>query len=697
MLLLFNDKTDTEVFRAYPALYELISGLKGSFQITWAAERVSHGSHAVCLILKPSSEIRDTFGFEKEIAFFLFPYDNIQARMFQAIDQFCGESPMHERVDPSVVLVNAPDSLLQKKVRDQQSEYPQAKMIIALTDDVLKNGKKDDWAIRNAIKDSLFIRDLFNYKLPLQPNQYFYGREQVVASLVDNVRKRQNSGLFGLRKTGKTSTLMRVSSLLKGEGALEPIFIDCKKRFIRNLGCDGLIEKIVRDIDVLAKTNSSKLFKSDSELDATEVLERAVRAIPKGKTICVIFDEIEYISPISPTNSQWRLDFVDFWQAVWAIQSETQKICFIICGVNPSVCEISRFELESGATVQNPMFGIVNIQYLQGFERVALERMIAFFGKRMGMRFSSGAVDYIHERFGGHPLLSRLACSFYHERLLADGVDRPIDITRELEIAIERECESEIASYCEHVVSEVREFYPDEYELLSLISRGETEAFREFSTDPSSVNHIKKYGLVSNDEKGKPRVLIPVLEKYIRNKFMRDNGLNFHRDIIKNEYREEWLSRRKSCIEADLCLLNEIRRESGEIEIFPGGGLKRIGDFIAVPQVECQNDLVAFLIPTHTVLVENVETSFKKSGLGFHKEFAGNLALLYKALMRLKTYRHSVGHIDLEPQWRARFELQLEEDFGADCRRVLAEDPFIMQQIVLDEIHEALQYEIAAA
>ena len=34
---------------------------------------------------------------------------------------------------------------------------------------------------------------------------------------------------------------------------------------------------------------------------------------------------------------------------------------------------------------------------------------------------------------------------------------------------MEMECDAEISAYCEHVVSEVREFYPAEFELLSLL------------------------------------------------------------------------------------------------------------------------------------------------------------------------------------------------------------------------------------
>lgn len=695
MLELFSPKADVGVFRQYPDLYEIVTGLKGSFQITWANERVSHGSKVVCLIIRPAEDLKDTFGFDREISFFLFPYDNIQARAFQAIDQFCHESPLHERVDPSVIFMNAPDANLLEKIRTQQSEYPQSRIVVGLTDQVLKSARRDHWAVNNAIKHSLFIRNLFNYKLPLQPRQYFYGREQTVAALADNIRKSQNGGLFGLRKTGKTSTLLRVSKFIKEEGGSPPIFIDCKKRYIRSLTCDGLIERIVKEIDHQFSTKAHKLFENSNRLDATEILEKAIVAIPRGKKVCLIFDEIEYISPISPTDQHWKRDFVDFWQAIWAIQSETQKISFIICGVNPSVCEISRFEINENVTVQNPMFGIVDIQYLRGFEREALSRMIAFFGKRMGLRFSDGAIDYVWERFGGHPLLSRLACSFYHEAFLSTGADRPVDITVEIERSMEAACETEIASYCEHIVSEVREFYPDEFELLSLIARNEIDAFRILASNPASISHISNYGLVDGDMRKRPIILIPALERYLRDRYMRENGVPFFRDIVDEQHRSEWLERRKRSIDDDFSLLNDELRESGDFDLFAGGALKKIGDFHRCPVASEQAGLTSFLMTTHSVLVENIERHLKGLGKGFYEDFALEFPLLFRALKRLKVYRHSFGHLDLRPQWRAQYQLFVEEDFGVNGGKIIAETPFVMQQVVLDEIHVALQYELA--
>lgn len=72
MQKLLSERVDDGFFRSNPDILELLSGLRGIFQITWANERVSHGTKMLCVILKPSEDIKQTFGFEREIGFFNF-------------------------------------------------------------------------------------------------------------------------------------------------------------------------------------------------------------------------------------------------------------------------------------------------------------------------------------------------------------------------------------------------------------------------------------------------------------------------------------------------------------------------------------------------------------------------------------------------------------------------------------------------
>lgn len=292
-------------------------------------------------------------------------------------------------------------------------------------------------------------------------------------------------------------------------------------------------------------------------------------------------------------------------------------------------------------------------------------------------------------------MLSRLACSFYHETLLASGENRPIEISRAIEKQMEFECDAEISSYCEHVVSEVREFYPSEFELLSLAARGEAEQFWEKAKNGRALAHIHNYGLISREPPIEPKVLIPVLAEYLRDEYKRATGERFYRKNLEASERKDWLERRKRSIEEDYCILNDELRDVGHYDLFAGGALFKISEFNRITEVASANDTVSFLITANKVLVENVESHLKKAGLKFYGDFSSGFPHLFDAMERLKVYRHSVGHLSLTSDWQDRYDQRLELDFGEGGRALIGEEPFWVQRVVLEGLHVALQREIS--
>ena len=149
-----------------------------------------------------------------------------------------------------------------------------------------------------------------------------------------------------------------------------------------------------------------------------------IASLPAEKRICLIFDEIEYISPSSKLATHWEKDFVPFWQTIWSAQSQHRKFSFTVAGVNASVMEQDRVN-----GIQNPMFGIVKTQYLTGFDKEEVRTLLNVFGKRMGMRFDESSLDALFERYGGHPLLTRMICSQINNGVKVSGITRPVDVT----------------------------------------------------------------------------------------------------------------------------------------------------------------------------------------------------------------------------------------------------------------------------
>lgn len=671
-----------------------INSLAPQFTVTWESERKLANTQIYVALLHPSREISDTFGFEKEVPFFLSPYSRLEARSMQALEQICGEHPLAGRIDPTVALFHSPDTNLKNWITQYQSENPENRIIVPLTKETLNSGIDDKWALINSLKETLFVRNLFDYKLPLKSDRYFYGREDIVSAIIDNVRKSQNSGIFGLRKTGKTSVLLKAQRNLQKTKDVEVFFYDCKSRPIRRSTCDELAERIIADIDLRFNKKNSK--KISDNVDIFDVLDTAISSAPKRKKICLVFDEIEYISPISPTDPHWASDFIDFWQALWSIQTKSEKISFIVCGVNPTVCDVDRFDSPTvkGRTVQNPMFSIFNVHYLRGLSIGNMKNMIEFFGSRMGLFFDEGAIQLIHSQYGGHPLLTRLACSFHHEMFEAANADRPIRVKAHAIEGSSSDRDAELSSYCGHVLSEISELYPNEYELLKTLAAGEIADFSLFASRSDEIRHIRDYGLVSV-EKGKvPTFEIPVIKRYLKNTERDAIAHDEERRFGSYEQKRSWLARRSKSIIEDLILLNDERIKNGLFSIFSSTASLKGHRFVDVPLVTIEEQAVSFLVHAHKHLVEPADKHLK-GGVASNELFESELPALKAAFMRLKVYRNKHCHIDVNEYTERDYLHYLAEDFDGKCPSDIKDGWFKLQRRIMDNLHVALQAEIS--
>jgi hypothetical protein len=379
----------------------------------------------------------------------------MEPRTLQAVEQIYSQSPVKGRVETlNYFLISEADDVKQW-LDSYASSRQESRIIVSFTKHELESNKGNSWFIRNKLNERFFGRDLFNNRLPLVEDTYFFGRKQLTMEFLDAVRRKENRGLFGLRKTGKTSFLFKLQRILEAEKIATVIYFDCKLSHLRKSRWFELLEeageKISCDLGIKKKFDFSERKASKS------FLALVGRAKDMEKQICFIIDEVEYISFIAKLDIHWKEDFIDFWQTIWSCQSQNKNFSFIIAGVSPVVVEV---DVVNG--VQNPLFGIVPNQYLTGFLEDEVRTMIRNLGKRMGLDFEYDAVTDIYKWYGGHPLLTRLACS-HMNTILSSFQEKPIKINREIFSQRKADVDKELVFYCGHVVSELREFYEDEY------------------------------------------------------------------------------------------------------------------------------------------------------------------------------------------------------------------------------------------
>ena len=223
--------------------------------------------------------------------------------------------------------------------------------------------------------------------------------------------------------------------------------------------------------------------------------------------------------------------------------------------------------------------------------------MLRTLGRPMGLQFDTAAVDYLVKQYGGHPLLTRIACSITHRSLREAGDELPRVVGEEWLRQTEADRDAELSFYCGHVVSELSQFYPDEYEILTEIACGNWVDIYEFVTDPHSTTHLNNYGLLKTSNTGRPAISMPVLEGYVRLQAARNSGTKTISAIQPTQKRERWLRSRKQSINDNLDQLQEAIAKLDRPSLYGTSSYPESHKFFELTVVKNETDF-ATLIPS---------------------------------------------------------------------------------------------------
>lgn len=687
-MTIIKDDVKFNHLSTYPNEEQLIAPFLSGFDITWARRRKAYNTNISVYFLKPEKNITDTFGFEEEIVLAISDYKTIEPRTIQSVESIIDDSPAKGRVEQTVYFLYTNDPNGRHWVSEYISRNPQSRIPVVFTAQDIFDAKSDNWHIRTIIAQQLYTRDLFNYSLPIDNDFYFFGREAIIASYVDSIKQSQNVGIFGLRKTGKTSILYKLQRIFNADKIGIYIYIDCKIPAIRMLRWNELLYRICTDIKKTCdlKTNATKDEKSISDS-----FINILKEYDPAKKICLVFDEIEYISPLAKLDKHWIDDFIPFWQTLWAAQSQVRILSNILAGVNPKIAELDTFN-----QVQNPIFGIIKPSYLRGLEVNDLRKMIRFFGKRMGLKFTEDAIQYLYNRYGGHPLLTRVACSQINASVVATSSKRPIKIDEDYLSRNETIIENELSFYCKHVVSELKDFYPEEYEMLELLASKRTVDFMELSLDQSLTRHLVSYGLITKDTKNKPTFAIPVIGQHIGIEYAKKEQRKAITYVVPKELRESWLARRIETIIFELRSLENIIQSKSLPSLYGKSSFPEADKFYKIKLCTDNTTFTSFINTCNKCFVESISSYGAEKGIHqyFQYTIKTKYSILWDALNRIKAYRNHDFHLKLTKKAEADFNKYISIDLENNRMSQVDEPWFRLQQCVLDELLTAILQEI---
>jgi len=458
-------------------------------------------------LIKSTLEYEELFGISKEIVVILSPYQKFQARELDAFEGVYNRFQENRPERICYILISPDDQIeiaLTTFLTAQESQ-----IVIPMTYQEILDNKNDSFFIRNRFQKYFFQRNLFDMADPLKKDIYFFGRNELTLSIIDKHRSGQNAGLFGLRKTGKTSIIYDIIRKIPQKDSIG-ILIDCQNTSFSQRRWNTALYYL---ISILLKESGVEL--SISEIDFTEqnasiLFEKYIVHVSSilKKRILLLFDEIENITFGKSSVSHWakELDFVYFWQSIRSVFQSTRDVfTFCIIGTNPK-CVEDPVILEK----DNPIFNLIEPNYIPGFDVNQTKDMVRRLGKLMGITFDENIYSKLCEEYGGHPFLIRQVCSAIHSKYKT----RPVLIDR-IKYNEVRESFNVQSNYFDMIMIVLKQFYTDEYEMLRLLAINDISTFNYYANaDRSYVKHLLGYGIIKQND-GTYDFLIDSIKNYI--------------------------------------------------------------------------------------------------------------------------------------------------------------------------------------
>jgi cold shock CspA family protein/tetratricopeptide (TPR) repeat protein len=470
----------------------------------------TEGAEFVVAIDDP--EFRESYGVAQEILVRCMFKGNVSRADLEEIDEAVKE---YEIVDEQVALMIV-SSLPEDLQRDLSARIEQRKRlalaIVPIQQSEIETLGEPLVVLRDVLDRWLYRRDLFAGNVPVVGRRFF-GRDKALAQIRDAIATSTPTGIYGLRKVGKTSLLRESQRRAMDVGDIV-VYLDLLSMPAEISDCRWLYFEIDRrlrqEADRLQITKLAWRLTGpfaeylDIPLDfpvATAFdsdLKRLLQALrvanfnPKPKVV-LLLDEIERLLPTSLGKSDFK-GSLDFFSYIRGISQESSDFVTIITGANSLITEAAQFDGRD-----NPVFNFFNDIYLQFLEDDESDLMMRVLGRGMGIRFEVGAIFYIHNLTGGHPFFTKQLCSFVAERYS----ERPLKVSKSMVAELVNEYLAVKSSDFEEIIARLQRDYPEELKVCIELAKsgGSMPVERIYNSaldqaQGSTIRHLTGYQIV---------------------------------------------------------------------------------------------------------------------------------------------------------------------------------------------------------
>ena len=303
---------------------EVCNALDGLFTIESHRRHEANDWKYIVLNCKPTRTIADALLLDREVLALIVNVKDLQVRTLHVARDLISASD--GRLDPAFMIVVHADASGDEKLRNWGRE--QGYKVIPIYRPAAGAIPPTDSLRRNLARD-LFAYDPFSLTGPVLSDTDFFGRRNTAIETLRQLQSGRIISIFGIRKLGKTSLINRIVAAARESGDPRIAMIDCSVDGFNKLSAADALKAIAK----VAKMASTRGY-----AHITEALKRSDKELvpvfddlwstKDPKPLALVFDEIDYITPASPTRPNWRREFNRFWREFRVVYQEAQRMGF---------------------------------------------------------------------------------------------------------------------------------------------------------------------------------------------------------------------------------------------------------------------------------------------------------------------------------------------------------------------------------
>ena len=144
------------------------------------SEYVGNSQYFAALV-RPTDETSVFLNTERELMVVFTRYDTFEIRTLEAFDLFYAAVDS-ARVDQSTRFLVSADKNIEKTIKHYLDQHPEYPIIVPMTYEALERQVNP---LIKSVQRNYLIRDLFGFQSPLREEHFFFGRNEIVSSVID--------------------------------------------------------------------------------------------------------------------------------------------------------------------------------------------------------------------------------------------------------------------------------------------------------------------------------------------------------------------------------------------------------------------------------------------------------------------------------------------------------------------------------